>query len=90
MSLVNHGPAISQRLTEIWGARVSSRRQQLGLTQEQVAQISGLSQQTISNIEAGRHLARDDVKIALAKALGTTPGELFPWPPMEDLIGGAA
>jgi transcriptional regulator with XRE-family HTH domain len=84
--LVNDGPRISKRLQDIWGINLRACRVDLGLSQDQLADCSKVTQQTISNIENGRGLPRDDIKIALARALGTTPGELFPWPPMEDLV----
>jgi len=74
----------------MWAERVIERRKQFGWTQDQLAEISGITQQAISQIERGTGLPRDDSKIALARALGTTPGELFPWPPMSELMDGAA
>lgn len=82
---MNDGPRISLRLCDAWGARVKERRLRFGLTQDRLAELAGVTQQTVSNIEAGAHLPRDDVKINLARALGTTPGELFPWPSMQEL-----
>ncbi len=87
---MNTGPIVSQRLADSWASKVIERRKALGLSQVQVAELAGLTQQGVSQIESGEVLPRDDSKVALAKALGTTPGELFPWPPMKDLIGGAA
>ncbi len=87
---MNTGPLISQRLADAWASNVVARRKALGLSQEQVAELSGLTQQGVSQIESGAVLARDDSKVALCRALGTRPDVLFPWPPMEELIGGAA
>ena len=36
------------------GRRIQARRKQLGLTQEQTAELSGLSQQYIANVENGK------------------------------------
>lgn len=88
--VVNDGPRVSKRLADLWAERIIQRRKQFGLTQERLAELSGLTQQGISQIERGEVLPRDDSKLYLARALGTTPGELFSWPPMSDLIEGAA
>lgn len=66
------------------------RRRQLGLSQAAVAELAGVAQQSVARFEQGTHIPLDRTKVALARALGTTPGELFPWPPMTDLIDGAA
>lgn len=83
---MNTGPTISTRLASTWALSVATRRKLLGLTQDQVAQVARITQQTVSNTESARHIPNDEVKIALARALGTTPGELFPWPDMADLV----
>jgi transcriptional regulator with XRE-family HTH domain len=57
----------------------------LGLSQARVAELAGMTQAGVSLVESGRALPRDDTKVVLARALGTTPADLFPWPPMEDL-----
>lgn len=87
---MNDGPRISKRLVDIWGASVKARRTQLDLSQDELALVSGVTQQTISNLELGKGLPRDDIKIALALALGTSPAVLFPWPDMSELVDGAA
>lgn len=84
---MNTGPAISSRLADLWGGRVAARRRELGLTQDQVSRISGITQQTISNTESGRHVPSDEVKIALSRALGcSSVSDLFSFPPLEDLV----
>lgn len=83
---MNTGPAISSRLADLWGGRVAARRKELGLTQDQVSRISGVTQQTVSNTESGRHVPSDEVKIALSRALGcASVADLFSFPPLEDL-----
>lgn len=85
-ALVNIRPAVNRRLAGEWGQKVKTRRAQLGLTQAQLAELGGMTQQTVSNLEAGLHIPRDDIKVMVARALGTSPGELFPWPPMAELV----
>jgi transcriptional regulator with XRE-family HTH domain len=77
-------------LTEVWGSAVAARRKELGFSQEFVANQCEVTQQTISKIESGRLIPMDALKIRLANTLGTTPGELFAWPPMEHLVHEAA
>jgi transcriptional regulator with XRE-family HTH domain len=55
----------------------AQRRKGLGLTQTQLAEAAGVTQQTISEIESGR-IPRLATAYAVATALGATPEELFP------------
>jgi DNA-binding XRE family transcriptional regulator len=88
---MNEGPVISERLADLWGGRLAARRKELELTQDQLARIAGITQQTISNTEAGRHVPSDEVKIALARALGYEHVEdLFRFPPIAQLPRRAA
>lgn len=70
------------RMTEVhrsWGKRVKGRRQELGLTQQALADYCQLRQSTVSRIEAGA-CPSDQVKWLLAGALGMTVEDLFPFP----------
>lgn len=51
------------------GRRILTRRKQLGLTQEQVAELSGLSQNYIAVVESGSSGLGEDSIIGLAKGL---------------------
>lgn len=51
------------------GRRIYTRRKQLGLTQEQAAELSGLSQNYIAVVESGNSGLGDDSIIGLAKGL---------------------
>lgn len=71
------------RMTEVhesWGRRLKSRREELHLSQEQLATVCGLRQSTISRIERGLDCPKDQTKWLIAGALGTTVETLFPWP----------
>ena len=46
------------------------------LTQDQLAEKSGVDQTTISSIEVGRRSPSGDIKEKLAKALGTAPSRI--------------
>lgn len=83
-------PVIVRGLAAHWGASVAERRRALGLTQQQLADLCGIEQQTISKIENGGMIPLDRLKVTIAAKLGTTPAELFPWPPMAELVEGAA
>lgn len=51
------------------GSRIQKRRQNLKLTQEQVAERVGITQKHLSRIEKGYHNPHFDMIIALAKVL---------------------
>lgn len=87
---MNTYPLTQTRLADDWARRVIDRRHQLGLSQQQVAEMAGITQAGVSLVESGRAVPQVPTILALARALGTTPAELFPWPPMEDLVGDAA
>jgi transcriptional regulator with XRE-family HTH domain len=80
----------NEGLYEDWGQRLRAERQSQGLTQHELSRRSGVSQQMVSGIERGLFGAGDDTRRALARALGTRPAELFPYP--EDLapVAGAS
>lgn len=65
-----------------WGKRVKQRRVDLGFTQVQLADRSGLTQGFISAIEKGTTNLSDVSKYKLAGALGETVERLFPYPPV--------
>jgi len=77
-------------LGSAWGRNVRERRQSLGLSQDQLADLCGVTQSAISKIEGGTMIPLDRLKVTISAKLGTTPADLFPWPPMAELVGGAA
>lgn len=60
---------ISRKLMEL--------RENVGLTRVQLAKITGLSLRAIESYEQGARVPRDEVKIILAKTLGTTVQAIF-------------
>ena len=60
------------------GFRIKERREELKMTQEELAQKSGVSRQTISSIETGKY---ENVLVgtlaAIATALDTTVDKIF-------------
>ena len=84
---MNTGPRTTRRLADQWGQLVRDRRcDVLRFSQDQLAEVSGVTQQTISNIEAGKVLPRPETQYALARAMGTTVTDLFVWPAMADVV----
>lgn len=59
------------------GARVRENRRRARLSQRQLAEKSGVSQKTISQIERGEVTARGRTVDALSEALGVAPMALF-------------
>lgn len=60
-----------------WGRAVRSRRDELGLSQAQLAEKAKLDQTTVSSIERGAHQLTLPTGLALAQALQTTYDALF-------------
>jgi putative transcriptional regulator len=56
---------------------IKDERQKKGLTQIQLAEMVGVSRQTIFSIEVNKYLPSVLLSIKLAKALGKTVEELF-------------
>ncbi len=67
------------------GFRMRNRRQQLGLTLEEVAKSVGISRQTMSRYETGiiGNIPSDKIE-AVALALETTPAYLMGWEEAEE------
>ena len=69
--------ADSISVTERFGQRIRALRKERGLSQEQLAELSGLDRTYISGIERGlRNVALRNIE-ALAQALGVSIAELF-------------
>lgn len=64
--------------------RVKALRNQKGMTQEALAENSGLSLRTIQRIENNETQPRGDSLKRLAIALKTTPDDLLEWTIQED------
>lgn len=77
-------------LAVIWGDSLKARREECKLSRAQLARVAEMTSQSIWLFETGQRIPLDRTKVDLARALGTTPGELFPWPSMDELERGAA
>lgn len=62
-----------------WGAAVHHARKTRGMSQAELADHVGLTQQTISKVELGTVVPSDRTKVRLAHAIGMHPGHLFAW-----------
>jgi len=83
-------PPAYYRAAELLGKRVYDRRTALGMTQEQLAERTGISRNQIQNIEKNRNNSKDpetgkpgpgnarlDTIFLLAQALETSPLDLI-------------
>jgi transcriptional regulator with XRE-family HTH domain len=68
---------LSAAVARDFGAKLRQAREGAGLTQEALADLSGISRTAISPLERGQHMPRLDTLIKLAGALGTEPCELI-------------
>ena len=64
-------------MRKLVGRNVKGQRLRLNLTQEQLAERAGISQQYISGLEGGRRNPTILTLFELAVALGSTPMELL-------------
>ena len=60
--------------------RIREHRQSVeGMTQEKLAQLCGVTRQTIIALEAGKYAPSLELAFRLAHALGRTLDEVFQW-----------
>jgi putative transcriptional regulator len=52
-------------------------RAELGISQEQLAEMAGVTRQTISSIETGQYVPSALLAFVIAKRLGKQVGEVF-------------
>ena len=60
-----------------FGTRLREARERLGLTQEEVAQRSGVHATEVSRMEAGKRDPKISTLYRLAKAVEVKPGQLL-------------
>lgn len=70
-------PSQEDKKLEAFGERIAELRSKRGLTQDQLANKTGLSVDTIGAVEQGRRWARLTTLHKLAKGLGVSTDELF-------------
>lgn len=69
--------AASTALHKAFCENVRARRDQLGLTQKDVAERLGVSQPTYAALEAGKSVPSIDIVDRVARALGLSPALLL-------------
>lgn len=85
-----HPHTAPKSLAVIWGESLERKRTDLGISRAQLAQLANLTGQSVWLFETGKRIPLDRTKVDLARALGTTPDDLFPWPAMGDMQHGSA
>lgn len=65
-------PEKADKLAIEIGARIATRRKQLGLTQEQAAERAGLTQQFFASVETGAKNIRAESVIRVSRALNVS------------------
>ena len=59
------------------GYRIAKRRTELGMSQEELAEHSGMSRVSVGRIENGEQIPRSHTAEKLCKALGITMNDLY-------------
>jgi transcriptional regulator with XRE-family HTH domain len=66
-----------KRFLEVDTAKLRQIRRRAALSQQELAERAGTTQETISRLERGHHAARGRTLRGLAAALGVDPSELM-------------
>jgi transcriptional regulator with XRE-family HTH domain len=75
VNILNQG--ILMDIKQEFGKRLAQMRKERKISQEQLAELSGLNRPYISGIEHGKRNVSLEVIVSLAKALGIQTKELF-------------
>ncbi len=70
-----------EMVLDAWGKRVKARRQGLTLSQVEAAARIGISQSTLSKIEAGEYRLHPEMILKVCMGLDLDPEQAFNWPP---------
>lgn len=68
-----------------FGAQVRKKRNDAGLTQEELASAIGLSRTAVTNVESGKQGTTIDMLYRMAGAMSVEPADLLPTKPGFDL-----
>ena len=66
-----------ENLLQEIGQRITARRKQLRMTQEELSELAGVTSQTISNAELGKKGLRPENSIRLCTAMDISPDYLL-------------
>ena len=75
---ITETPEKLQKHTDHVGNAIKNKREEKGWTQVQLAEASGLPQSHVSRLESGVHSPSFTTLEKIAKALGTSVGDLDP------------
>lgn len=67
----------NQKQIQLFGKSVSKARKQQGLTQEQLAEATGLGRRTIQHIEKGERWPKLETLLLISRKLKVKPEEFF-------------
>ena len=70
-------PPATTTIYQRWGRNVMAARVNAGLSQVQLARTVGVTQQSISRIETGKHGVKDGLRKRIADAVGGKVEEIF-------------
>lgn len=65
------------RLRRAWGSAIKAQREGLGMTQLQLAEAVGVTNQAVASWEVGKSAPRAHLQADIAKALGVAWSVLF-------------
>lgn len=68
---------------KLFGLRIRELRQEIGFSQERLADIAGLDRSYVGGIERGTRNPSLKNILAISKALGVPPADLFPRKPVR-------
>ena len=68
--------AVPDEMYAFLGAYLRAKRQQVGVSQEQLGELIGMSRQSVSNVEAGRYPVQFHVFMQMCAALYVDPAEV--------------
>ena len=72
-------PKQTTPLVQLWGRNLKARREDLGLTQDELAGLMRVTRQSVSNWESGNRFPSPDGQLLLTHLLGLDDGrDLFP------------
>ena len=77
---IDHDPIVAR-----FGQRLREIRASRGMTQAELAEKAQVTISYITRLESGSYAAGIDLVARLAAALGTTPADLLPLTPPDDL-----
>lgn len=76
----NASPSADRIVLETWADQVKNARRELGISQVEAAVRCGITQSTLSKIEAADYRLHPAMVLKLCDGLDLTPSVAFAWP----------